>query len=87
MDIGDTILAKSDQVNAVDLAVPATVTVEGVDYYAVPNLPQILIGDSSCVGCAFENSIASCAGLLCGAIWAPKDEQVLLVRRPDNVDD
>lgn len=31
MDIGDTILAKSDQVNAVDLAVPATVTVEGVD--------------------------------------------------------
>ena len=31
MDIGDTILAKSDQVNAVDLAVPVTVTVEGVD--------------------------------------------------------
>lgn len=31
MDIGDTILAKSDQVNAVDLAVPATVTIEGVD--------------------------------------------------------
>src|SRR5690606_14070485 len=31
MDIGDTILAKSDQVNAVDLAVPVPVTVEGVD--------------------------------------------------------
>lgn len=31
MDIGDTILAKSDQVNAVDLAVPVTVTIEGVD--------------------------------------------------------
>lgn len=31
MDIGDTIQAKSDQVNAVDLAVPATVTVSGVD--------------------------------------------------------
>ena len=31
IDIGDTILAKSDQVNAVDLAVPVTVTVEGVD--------------------------------------------------------
>ena len=31
MDIGDTILAKSDQVNAVDLAVPVTVTVEGVE--------------------------------------------------------
>lgn len=31
MDIADTILAKSDQVNAVDLAVPVTVTVEGVD--------------------------------------------------------
>src|SRR5699024_12618418 len=31
MDIGDTIQAKSDQVNAVDLAVPATVTVEGED--------------------------------------------------------
>ena len=31
MDIGDTILAKSDQVNAVDLAVPVTVSIEGVD--------------------------------------------------------
>ena len=31
MDIVDTIQAKSDQVNAVDLAVPVTVTVEGVD--------------------------------------------------------
>ena len=31
MDIADTILAKSDQVNAVDLAVPVTVTIEGVD--------------------------------------------------------
>ena len=31
MDIADTILAKSDQVNAVDLAVPVTVTVEGVE--------------------------------------------------------
>ena len=31
MDIGDTILAKSDQINAVDLAVPVTVTVEGVE--------------------------------------------------------
>src|SRR5699024_10827622 len=31
LDIADTILAKSDQVNAVDLAVPVTVTVEGVD--------------------------------------------------------
>ena len=31
MDIADTIQAKSDQVNAVDLAVPVTVTVEGVD--------------------------------------------------------
>ena len=31
MDISDTILAKSDQINAVDLAVPVTVTVEGVE--------------------------------------------------------
>ena len=31
MDIADTILAKSDQINAVDLAVPVTVTVEGVE--------------------------------------------------------
>lgn len=31
MDIADTILAKSDQINAVDLAVPVTVTIEGVD--------------------------------------------------------
>lgn len=30
-DIGDTILAKSDQINAVDLAAPVTVTVAGVD--------------------------------------------------------
>ena len=31
MDIADTILAKSDQINAADLARPITVTVEGVD--------------------------------------------------------
>src|SRR5699024_6783936 len=31
MDIGDTILAKWDQINAVDLAVPVTVTIEGVE--------------------------------------------------------
>lgn len=31
MDIVDTIQAKSDQVNAVDLAVPVTVTIEGVE--------------------------------------------------------
>ena len=31
MDIADTILAKSDQINAVDLAVPVTATVEGVE--------------------------------------------------------
>ena len=31
MDIADTILAKSDQINAADLVIPVTVTVEGVE--------------------------------------------------------
>lgn len=68
MDIADTILAKSDQVNAVDLAVPVTVTVEGVDVVGGDQPVNIFLAEMP--GKAYRPSKSMRRVLV--KLWGPK---------------
>lgn len=68
MDIGDTIQAKSDQVNAVDLAVPVTVTIAGVE--VVGGDQPVNIGLEEFPGRAYRPSKSMRRVLV--KIWGPQ---------------
>src|SRR5699024_9458442 len=68
MDISDTILAKSDQINAVDLAVPVTVTVEGVEVVGGDQPMNIFV--TAFPGKAYRPSMSMRRVLV--KLWGPK---------------
>src|SRR5699024_11843078 len=68
LEIADTILAKSDQINAVDLAGPVTVTVEGVEVVGGDQPVDIFV--TECPGKAYRPSKSMRRVLV--KLWGPR---------------